>query len=189
GGGGLALFAQPVEHGDAVQIAAGAMLAADGEEAAGDRQLVGEAQELQSEEGAGEMQGRGQGAAAQTGEAAAGFDEMEVAGEAYAGGYAEAGVEIEQVHAATQEHMLAVVDDLGIFIGGRDREGSGAAAQERPSLIEIDVEAGAAESGGRGQTGEASADNDHAGHVTFSNNRWRFHIRRRRLLRRREKLR
>ncbi len=44
---GLALFAQPIEHGDSVQILAPSMLAADGPERAGDRDFVGQAEERQ----------------------------------------------------------------------------------------------------------------------------------------------
>jgi hypothetical protein len=62
---------------------------------------------------------------------------------------AQAAVQIEQVHKAAQQNVLAIIDQLGI--AGRDRKGGGAAAQERAGFVEMDIEAGAAQGGGGGQ--------------------------------------
>jgi len=56
--------------------------------------------------------------------------------------------------------VLAVVDPLGGGVGGRKGIGRGPSAQERPGLVEIDVEAGRAAGGGGGQPGQPAAGDD-----------------------------
>ena len=51
-------------------------------------------------------------------------------------------VKIEQIDAAAQQHVLAVVDHLGVFAA--DRPGSGAAAEEAAGFVKIDFKSGTA---------------------------------------------
>ena len=67
---GLALLAQPVEHGDAVEIRARAPLPRDRVHGPRDGDLIGQAQKLELEERSGEMRRSGQHAALQDGDAA-----------------------------------------------------------------------------------------------------------------------
>jgi hypothetical protein len=68
----------------------------------------------------------------------AGLDEVELAIEADAVADAQPLVEIQQVDAAAQQHVLAVVDGLGdLFAARRNRVGRGAAAQIRARLVQI----------------------------------------------------
>ena len=88
----------------------------------------------------------------QHGDAAAGFDEVELAIEADALADAEPLVEIQQIDAAAQQHVLAVVDGLGdLFAAGGNRVGGGAAAQKGAGFVEIDLPAVAAEGRRRGE--------------------------------------
>ena len=109
----LPLLQQPVEHADAVQILAPGALAAQGQQRARDAGLVGAAEAIHSQESAGEMEGRGQAAALEHGDPAARFNEVELAKEADALADAQPLVEIQQVYAAAQQHVLAVVDGFG----------------------------------------------------------------------------
>ena len=56
------------------------------------------------------------------GDAAARLDEVEFAGKTHPVAHAQPAVEIEQIHAAAQQHVLAVVDHLGILVGRRHRD-------------------------------------------------------------------
>ena len=62
------------------------------------------------------MKRRGQAAAAQDGEPAAGLEKVEFAIELDAVAHAQALVEIEQVDAAAQQDVLAVIDGLGDLV-------------------------------------------------------------------------
>ena len=69
---------------------------------------------------------------------------------------AQAAVEIQQIDAAAQQDVLAVVDGLRIdLVGGR------AAAQERARFEEFDGVPGAGERRGRSQSRQAAADDDY----------------------------
>src|SRR3954464_1950701 len=75
---------------------------------------------------------------------------------------AEPPVEIDQIGAAAEQHMLAVIDFLargGDFVGGS------ASAEEGPGFEKVDFEAGFAESSSARHPGEAAANNFHAGQV------------------------
>ena len=106
---------------------------------------------MQAQKRAGEMEGRGQPAAAQNGDAAAGLEEIELAIELDAVAHAQPLVEIQQVDAAAQQDVLAVVDGLGFLAGrGGKRIRRGAPAQERPRFEQVHFEAGAAQRRRRG---------------------------------------
>jgi hypothetical protein len=87
--------------------------------------------------------------------------------------YAKPAVEIEEVDAAPQQDVLAVVDHLGIFTA--DRPWSGAAAREVSRFADDDVESRAAESGGGGQASEATADYSYFGHSVLRD-AWGNHL-------------
>ena len=115
-------------------------------------------------ERAGEMQRRRQRAAAQRGDASARLHEIELAVPADFVGHAQPLVEIEQIDAAAQQHVLAVVDHLGILIGGRDRKGGGASAQKGPRLRQFDAKSRAAQGRRGGQAGQAAAQYEYGRH-------------------------
>ncbi len=110
------------------------------------------------------MRRGGKHAALEDGSAAAGFDEMEFAMEADFVFDAETAIEVEQIDAAAQQDVLAVVDHLGIFAA--DGPGGGAAAEEVAGFVDVDFESCAAESDGGGEAGEAAADYGDARHYS-----------------------
>jgi hypothetical protein len=57
-------------------------------------------------------------------------------------------VKIQQIPAAAQQYMLAVIDDLGILAPGRPRRR--ASANERPRFVEVYLEPFASQGSGRG---------------------------------------
>jgi hypothetical protein len=78
---------------------------------------------------------------------------------------AQALVEIQEVDAATQQNVLAVIDGLGgIFVRAGNGVRRGASAQEVARLEEIHVETSAAQSGCGGEAGEAAAGYENRGH-------------------------
>ena len=132
----LALLQQPVEHADAVQVLAARAFAAQGQQARARCPFVARGPgSCMPQKRPGEMQRRGQPAAAQHGNAPARLDEVELAVEPDAVAHAQALVEIQQVDAAAQQDVLAVVD--GLF---PHRVGGGAPAQERPRLEQVHLE-------------------------------------------------
>src|SRR5947209_3177603 len=102
------------------------------------------------------MERRGKRSTPQSGDASAGLDEVELGIEADAVVDAEAAVEVEEVDAAAQEHMLTIVDHLGVFIGRRHRIGCRAAAEKAARFVEIDLKARFAQSRRSRQSGESS---------------------------------
>src|SRR5271157_93385 len=103
------------------------------------------------------MKGRGQPAAAQDREAASGLQKVDLAMEADAVADAQALVEIQEVDAAAQHQVLAVIDGLrGILVGAGNRVGGGASAQEGTRLKKIHVETSAAQGGCRREAGQAA---------------------------------
>ena len=115
----LPLLQQPVEHADAIQIFAPRAFPPQRHEGARDGELVGATEALHPQEGFGEVQRRGQASALQHGDPAARLDEIKLAIEAYAFPYPQPLVEIEQIDAAAQKHVLAVIDGLGNFFAAR----------------------------------------------------------------------
>ena len=97
--------------------------------------------------------------------APAGLDEVELAIEADAVPHAQPRVEIQQIDATAQQHVLAVVDQFGTVAGWRERKRGRAAAQERARLEHLDAETGAAQRRRRREAGQSTADDDHAGHL------------------------
>ena len=78
-------------------------------------------------------------------------------------------VEIQQVDAAAQQDVLAVVDGLaGLAFASPARVGRGAAAQKRARFEQIDFESRAAQRGRRSQSGQSAAGNQHATHSNAS---------------------
>ena len=126
---GLAFFTQPVEHRDTLQIAAPAMLAPDGEQRARDGEFIVRIQEMQLPETPGEVQRRGQPAGAQCRNAASGLDEVKLLVEFDPVGHAQPAVKIHQVHAASQQHVLAIVDHFRLAGLAGKRVGCSASAQ------------------------------------------------------------
>jgi len=61
--------------------------------------------------------------------------------------------------------MLAIVDYFGCVT--RDRIRSGAPAYKCAGFKKVNLESGLAQSGGRGEAGQTSADHDHRGHSEF----------------------
>src|ERR1700752_5091106 len=105
------------------------------------------------------MKGGGKAAAPQYGDASTGFEKIVFAIELNAVPYAEPLVKIQEIDAAAQENVLAVVDDfsLGFAFCRWQRIRGGAAAQERPRFEQLDVEAGSSERCRRGEPGESAA--------------------------------
>ena len=86
--------------------------------------------------------------------AAAGLDEIHLIEPANLIGDADAFVELDQVRAEAEEHVLAVVDDFsgaGMFVG------RSAAAEEGALLKERDAETGVGQGAGGGESGEAAS--------------------------------
>jgi hypothetical protein len=67
---------------------------------------------------------------------------------------AEAGVEVDEVGAAAEEDVLAVVDD---FVGGGVGVGGGSAAYVGAAFEELDLVARGGEGAGCGEAGDAGA--------------------------------
>ncbi len=103
--------------------------------------------------------GAGRMSALHGGCAPARFDKKEFFVEADLVAYAETSIEVEQIDAAAQEHVLAVIHHLAFFA---DRPGCGAAAQESAGFVKIDFETGTAQRRGRGEPGQSTSDNGYA---------------------------
>ena len=96
------------------------------------------------------------------GHAAAWLDEIELFVEMNAVLDAQALVEIEQIYAAAQEDVLAVVD--GLPVCGVDGIGCSTPAEKAACFKEVDFKSGRPQ-GRRGcETRQATADDDSAGH-------------------------
>ncbi len=132
---GLALFLEPLLHGDALEIAAIALLP-DRANGPRERQFFAERQKLQPQERSCKVRGRRQHATAEHTAASARFDERELTRERNILLDAQAAIKIEQVDAAAQQDMLAVVDELGLFAVA-DFIGSGTPAQEGPRFQQL----------------------------------------------------
>src|ERR1700691_310527 len=111
------------------------------------------------------MQRGGQYAASQRRDAAAGLDEVKFAIEADALAHTQPAVEIQQIDATAQQHMLAIVDEFGSLVRRRQRKRRCAAAQKRARFEYLYPDPRAAEGGLRRETGQSSAYDDHARHL------------------------
>ncbi len=161
----LAFLEEPVEHADAVQIRAAGMFAADGQQRARDAELVRAVEAAHPQKRSGEVERRRQPAAAQDGEAASGLQKVDLLMEADQVADPQALVEIQEVDAAAQQQVLAVIDGLGgVLVRAGNGVGRGASAQERARLEEVHVETSAAQSGCRGEAGKAAAGYENRGH-------------------------
>ena len=91
------------------------------------------------------MEWSGKAARRHDGRAPSGLDEEEFPVEFDPIHYSQAPVEIQQIDAAAQQHMLAIVDGFrDLFAAGRHRVGGGTAAQIGTRFEQIDLVAGAA---------------------------------------------
>jgi hypothetical protein len=71
---------------------------------------------------------------------------------------ADAPVETDEIGAAAEEHVLAVVDDL---VDAGMQVGAGASAEIAAALDELHAEPGLGQRAGRAHAGHAAADHDH----------------------------
>ena len=140
-------------------------LAADGGQGARDGDLRGRAQKRQPQKRSGEAQGSREPTRLQRGNTAARLDEAVLAVEANAVRHSQALVEVQQVDAASQEDVLAVVDRLRCIFGRRQGERGGPSAEEGPGFEQGDRKAGARERNGSRHPRQASTGNDYARHV------------------------
>ena len=83
--------------------------------------------------------------------------------------HAQPRVKIQQVDAAAQQNVLAVVDRLRLALGpGGQVVGRGAPARKRPRFEHFHLESGAAQRRRRRQTGQPAARNQNFGHISPS---------------------
>ena len=116
-------------------------LAFDGEHPGGDSDLVRKSEAFHPQEGTRQMQRRWQVATPRRGDASAGLKKIVLAVKANVLIDAQPPVKIEQVHAAAQQHVLAIVDHIGFIY--RDRKRHSPAAQESARFVQIDRKSGA----------------------------------------------
>ena len=166
GAGGLALLAEPVQHGDGIEIPARVALQLNGEQRAADGELVGEGEEFQAGEALRKVERFGEDAGAHDGGAAAGLDEVELFVKVDLAGDTEPAIEVEEIDAALEQDVLAVVDDCAGIVT-RCGIGRGAAAQEGSSLQDRNTMSGGAQCRGGGQPGESAAEHENVGHLRF----------------------
>ena len=160
---GLPLLAQPIEHGDSIQIRATAF-ARDGQQRAAYRKLFPGVQKRELEKRFREMRGGGEHPRFQDAPPASRLDEGEfpVKGDIFFD--VQPPVEIQEVDATAQQDVLAVVDQFGLaarsdFVGGCT------AAGERPRFEDLYGMPRAAQGRGRGESGETTPDDDHFRHA------------------------
>src|SRR4029077_7931918 len=116
-----------------------------------------------SQEGQGRMERRGQSRWTNFRTPAAGLDEGETIEPLNLAGDSDAAVKVEQVGAASEQHMLTVIYSLArswMFVG------RGATADERPALEQADLESCFGQSASCSKPGDASA-NDSYGCMFF----------------------
>ncbi len=140
------------------------MLAPDGEQRARDGEFIGGIQEMQLPKTPGEVQRRGQPAGAQCRDPAPGLDEVKLLVEFDPVGHAQPAVKVHQVDAASQQHMLAIVDHFRLAGLAGKRVGSSASAQKPAGLEQIHLESGLPERRRGRQSGQTAADHDGCGH-------------------------
>src|SRR5262244_312489 len=118
------------------------------------------------------MQGRRQPATPKDAELAARLDKVELAVEANPLPHPEPLVKIQQVDAAAQQHVLAIVDRLAaVRVTAGNRVGGGAAAQEWTRLKQVDLPARAAKRGRGRKSGESPARDESFRHLLVVSNR------------------
>ena len=133
---------QPIEHGDAVQIRPLPKLSLTAIRPCATLILSASGQKMKTGERFSEMKRSRQEAAAHRRDPAAGFNPIELAIKMNAIFDAQPLVEIDQVRAAAQQHVLAVVDCRAVFIGSIQRIRSSPATEKRPRLKNRDGTAG-----------------------------------------------
>ncbi len=127
----LVVLAKPPQHRDAAEIVARAVFTAEREQSSRDRKLVAGAQEFQTRERSAEMKRGGEMTGAQRGHPAAGLDEVEICVEFDVIFNAEPPVKVQQVDAAPQQDVLAVVDRFRSFARCGDLVRCRATAEKR----------------------------------------------------------
>src|ERR1019366_6970607 len=86
-------------------------------------------------------------------------------------------VEIQQIDAAAQQHVLAIVDRLGdLFATRRNRVGGSAATQIRARLVEIDLPTVAPQGRRSREPGQSTTRNQYFRHVNSSIPNRRFPV-------------
>ena len=133
-----------------------------------DRQLVFQIEHRRIEKRRGRMKRRGQRARLQHRRLAAGQDEGDLVVPANLLLDAEPAVEVDEVGAAAQQHMLAVVDNLA---GAGKLVGRGAAAEIGTPLEELDVIAGVGQRAAGREARESAADDGHRAALVIARSR------------------
>ncbi len=72
-------------------------------------------------------------------------------------------VEVEKAIETTQQHVLAIIDTRRVRVARIGRKRRRSATKKWPSFVNVDLEARLAEFCGRGESGEAAADDLYAG--------------------------
>ncbi len=124
-------------------------------EGAHERELVRCAECFCAEQLRQPMQRRGQARRAEKRAAAAGLDHRHLAGPVNLIVDADALVEADEIGAAAEEHMLAVIDD---FVDAGMQVGACAATKIAAALDELDTKAGIGQRAGSTHAGDAAAD-------------------------------
>jgi hypothetical protein len=153
----LVLFAQPVQHADAVQIGSAAVLGLQCKYCPDKGQLLPCSQKFQAEKGLGEMSRPRQEPCAESGSTAATLNPVELAVELERMGDTQPAVEVEEIYAAPQQDVLAVVDDFVGAVGLRNGVRGRPSAWIGSRLIDIDVKPGIRQGGSRGETSQPGA--------------------------------
>ena len=140
------------------------MLATDGQQPASDRKLVGQRQASKFLEASGEVQRRWKTACPQYRGPAAGLYEIKLLVEVDPVRYTHALIEIDKIDAASQQDVLAVVDDLRCAAFTGDGVRGRASAQKAAGLEKFYLESSRAESGGSRESCKSAANDNRSGH-------------------------
>jgi len=166
--GGLAFLQEPIEHTDALEIGAARALALQRQKGARDGELIGLVEKRHGQKRIGEVKRGREAPAAERRNAAAGLDEVELPVEANVLADSEALIEVEEVDAAAEQHMLAVIDGFDLRAGrAGNRIGSGATAKEGARLEQVDLETSTTERGRGRQSGEPAAGDENFRHGLY----------------------
>ena len=160
---------EPGGHGDGGRLRISVSPRSDGVanhagHGADDRELVPDSHRFQPHEGWKQVKGRREARRPDDRNPAGLVDERNGLVEVDMFRDAEAIVEVDEVDAAAQEHVLAVVHP---FAARRVYEGGGAAPEDRTSFVQLDREAGVGQRDRPGQSGQPATDYDYFTHTRF----------------------
>ena len=110
----LALLVKPVQHGNVVQVPAGSMLDHDRQKRPANGKLVPQIQKRQPQKRLREMQRRRQQSAPEDRNPPARLHKRNLGKKMDLVLYSQPAIEVEQVHAAPQQNVLAVIDHFRI---------------------------------------------------------------------------